>query len=166
MGIVRETIPNWFLVFYVRFSGISMNGSGVHPRTWDPIENILFKQSTRIAGVFFAEILGQFFGDSALNLVKDLRSIFLASFRMRRVSRPAVSLIFVLCFSCNRRQVSFASQCSHPLMRKVRAVVKVEEYFCVFDELEGTTRSHSSNKQLLTNTDIELTYKSDNDILQ
>ena len=101
------------LVFHVCVSPYSRNGSGVRPYLWVQEKFVWFRQSTQNARLCPAELLGQFFSDSAFNLLRNLCDTFLVNSRNRRVSWLAVPRIFLLHFSCNGCQLSFVSQCCH-----------------------------------------------------
>ena len=101
------------LVFHVCVSECSRNGSGVRPYLWVQEKIVHFRQSTQNAGLCPAELLGQFFSDSAFNLLRNLRDIFLVNSRNGRIAWLAVPGIFILYFSCKGCQLSFASQCCH-----------------------------------------------------
>ena len=57
-----------------------------------------------------ADLLGQFFIDSAFYLLRTLCDIFLVNSRNGRISLLAVRRMFLLCFSCNGCQLWFLSQ--------------------------------------------------------
>ena len=101
------------LVFHDCVPECSRNGFGVRPYLWVQEKFVWFSQSAQNAGLCPAELLGQFFRDSAFNLLRNLCDIFLVNFRNRRVSWLAVPRMFLLCFSCNGCQLSFVSQCCH-----------------------------------------------------
>ena len=64
----------------------SRNGSGVRPYLWVQKKLIYFRQGTQNAGLCPAELVGQFFRDSAFNLLRNLCDIFLVISRNGRVS--------------------------------------------------------------------------------
>ena len=99
------------LVFHVCVSECSRKGFGVRPYLWVQEKFVYFRQSTQSAG--------QFFSESAFNLLKKLCDIFLVSLRNGRVSWLTVSRMFFLCFFCNGCQLSFVSQCCHPFEGKM-----------------------------------------------
>ena len=113
MRIILGTILTWFLVFNVCVPGCSRNGSGVRPYLWVEKKLVLFRQSTQNAGLSPAELLGQFFSDSAFNFLKNLCDIFLVNSRNGSFSWLAVPRRFLLCFSCNGCQLSFVFQRCH-----------------------------------------------------
>ena len=122
MRIYLVTILIWFLVFHVCVPGCSRNGSGVRPYLWVQEKFVYFRQSTQIAGLCPAELLGQFFNDFAFNLLRNLCDLFILNYRNRknrRVSWLAVRKMFHLCFSSNSCQLSFVSQCCHLSEKKI-----------------------------------------------
>ena len=101
------------LVFHLCVSECSRNGSGVRPYMWVQQKIVHFRESTQNAGLCLAELLEQFFSDSAFNLLRNLCDMFLVNSRNGRVSWLAVPKMLLLCFSCNGGQLSFVSQCCH-----------------------------------------------------
>ena len=106
------------LVYYVCVPEFSGNGSGMSPYLLVQEKFVLFRQSTQNAGLCPAELLGQFFSDSAFNLLGKLCDIFFVNSRNGRVSWLAVPRMFLLRFSCNGCQLSFVSQRCHLLKGK------------------------------------------------
>ena len=113
MVIILGTILIWFLVFHLCVPECSRNGSGVRPYMWVQENFVYFRQRTKNVGLCPAELLGQFFGDSAFNLLRNLDDTFLVNSRNGRVSWLAVIRMFFLCFSCNGCQLSIVSQSCH-----------------------------------------------------
>ena len=111
--IILETIPSWFLVFYVGVTECYQNSSGVCPYLWFQEKFVWYRQRTQNAALCPAELVGQFVSDSAFNLLRNLCDIFLVNSRNGRVSWLAVPRMFFLCFSCNGCQRSFVSQRCH-----------------------------------------------------
>ena len=101
------------LVFHVCVPEGSRNGSGMHRYLLVQEKFVKFRQSAQNAGLCPAELLGQFFSDSAFNLLRNLCDIFLVNSRKGRVSWLAVPGIFLSCLSCNGCQLSFVSQRCH-----------------------------------------------------
>ena len=69
MGIVSGTFPSQFLLLYICVSGRSQNGSEECLNLWIHEKIVQFRQSSQNAGLRSAEFLGQFFSDSAFNLL-------------------------------------------------------------------------------------------------
>ena len=118
------------LVFHVCVPECSRNGSGMRLCLLVQEKLVWFRQSTQNAGLCPAELLGQFFSDSAFNLLRNLCDIFLVNSRNGRVSWLAAHRIFLLCFSWNGCQLSFVSQRCHLFKRKCYAVMRTE-FFCI-----------------------------------
>ena len=97
----------WFSTLVFR------NSSGVRPYVWVQDKFVYFRQSAQKAVLCPAELLRQFFNDSAFNLLRNLCDVFRVNSRNRRVSWLAVSRMFLVCFSCNGCQLSFVSQWRH-----------------------------------------------------
>ena len=74
------------LVFHVCCPECSRNGSGMRPYLWVQENFVQFRQSTQNAGLCPAELMGQFFIDSAFNLLSNLCDIFLVNSANGRVS--------------------------------------------------------------------------------
>ena len=107
------------LVFHVCVPECSRNGFGMRLYLLVREKFIYFRQSIRNAGLYPVELLGQFFSDSAFNLLRNLCDIFLVTSRNGRVSWLAVPKIFLFSFSCNGCQLSFVSQRCHLLEGKM-----------------------------------------------
>ena len=86
MGITLGVALIRSLVFQVCVWECSRNSSGVRPYLWVQEKFVKFRQSTQNAGLCPAELLGQFFSDSAFNLFRNLCDIFLVNSRNGRVS--------------------------------------------------------------------------------
>ena len=129
MKITLEVVLIRSLVFHVCVPECSRNGSGVRPYLWVQEKIVLFRQSTQNAGLCPAELLGQFFSDSAFNLLRNLGDIILVNSRNGRVSWLTVPRMFLLCFSCIGCQLSFVSQRCHLLKGKCYTVMKTELVF-------------------------------------
>ena len=129
MRIILGTILIWFLVFHVCVPECFRNGSGVRPYLWVQEKFVYIRKSTQNAGLYPAELLGQFFGDSAFNLFRNLCGPFLVISRNERVSLLAVPRMFLLCFCCNDCQLSLFLKVAIFLKRKCYAVMKTELIF-------------------------------------
>ena len=112
-GIVLETIPSVFLVFYIRVPGQSWNGSGVRPYPRVQKKFVLFRQSTQNEWFSPADFLGQFFSDSAFNLLRNMCDVLLVNSRNARVPWLAVPRMLLLCISWNGCQFPIVSQICH-----------------------------------------------------
>ena len=110
----------------------SRNASGVRPYLWVQKKFVFFRQSTQNAGLCPAELLGQFFSESAFNLLRNLCDILLVNSGNGRVSWLAVPRMFLLCFFCNGCQLSLVSQRCHLLKGKCYAVMKTELVFICY----------------------------------
>ena len=86
MRITLEVVFIRSLVFHVCVSEYSRNDSGVLPYLWVQEKFAYFRQSTQNAELCPAELLGQFFSESAFNLLKNLCDIFLVDSRNGCVS--------------------------------------------------------------------------------
>ena len=151
MMIILGTILIWFLVFHLCVPECCRNGSGVRPYMWVQENFVYFRQSTENVGLCPAELLGQFFGDSAFNLLRNLYDTFLVNSRNGRVSWLAVIRMFLLCFSCNGCQILFVSQPCHLFEGKMLSSYEDWIIFLFVIHLEIVTRIvFLQNKQLVS----------------
>ena len=130
------------LVSHVCVPECSRNGFGMRPYLLVEEKFVYIRQSTQNAGLCPAELLGQFFTDSAFYLLRKLCDIFLVNSRIGRVSWLAVPRIFLLYFSCNVCQLSFVSQCCHLLGGKMLRSYEdwISFSFVFVNQLENITK--------------------------
>ena len=140
MGIILGTIPCWFLVFCFHFSGCSRNVSGVCPYLWVQEKIMKYRQSAKKAWLCPAEFLGEPFGDSAFDLLRNLCDLFLVNSRNGCVPWLTVPRMSLLCLSSNSCQLLFVPQCCQ-LSRGKFLNSSVDRIFVFnFDEVKRTTK--------------------------
>ena len=129
MQIIVRTIPIWFLAFHVCSPERSQNGS-------ECVRICEFKRNSsnsyRPPKMRDSVLLNSWYSFSVtLPSIssENLCDIFLNS-RNGRVSWLAVPRMFLLCFSCNVRQLSSLSQCCHLFQGKKCSIVLKTELFC------------------------------------
>ena len=159
MRIILETILNWLLVFHVCVPECSRNGLGECSYLWVQKNFVYIRQSVQNARLFPAEILGQFFKDSAFNLFRNFCDISLVNSRNGRVSWLAVPGLFLLCFSCNSCQLLYVSQCRNLFQGKMLRSFEGWISFCLLINLRLWRKGDSSEELICRNQYSQLNMK-------
>ena len=164
LEIILATIPGWFLVLHIRIPGCSRNGSRVLWSLWVQEQFVRLKQSTQNMGLCLAEILGQFFDDSAYHLIGNLWDKVLINSRNGRVPRQAVPRKFLLCFSWNGCQHLVVCQCLHLFEGKLLNSSEDWIIFFNFNELESKANVFFLINNKLSSINSQQIYKSRDNI--